>query len=174
MPQLFSDISPIYPTGAQGIIIPGIGGPSGPIFELQTGATDYLRISEILVSLTNTSSNAALIQTTLGVGVPAARGTGNARASVPLSTKEDAGNTNSSPGVVVYTGWTTQPTAPTNYLRRISSSSANNAGQSTFMRFRFGRGLGVPPSSSLVLWLISTSIAAGSFIGFVPVIMVDG
>lgn len=49
--------------------------------------------------------------------------------------------------------WGTQPTVPTNFFRRLSCPATAGAGA----LLTFPRGLGIPASTTLVVWIIATA-----------------
>jgi hypothetical protein len=131
----------------------------GPIFEIQTGPTDSARVNEIVLRPFPNASAAS--QMSVGFGLPAAKGVGTLGYAL---TVENTFNTNTAPGVLIYTQWTTMPTVPTNFLRRVSNGSAVGAATGSQPLFcRFPRGLILAKSTSLVAWMISTAltVAAG-------------
>lgn len=92
--------------------------------------------------------------TSWGFGRPAANGA-TPTSPVAFLTESD----NASAGAAVTTAclaWTTQPTAPTNFLRRISTPASVGAG----VIWTFPMGLGMPVSSNLVVWNITASVAS--------------
>jgi hypothetical protein len=131
----------------------------GPLFELQTGPTDYLVLTDLAISAqVNPAATAALW---LGLGTPAARGVG----VYPVTAvQEDQSRTDSATGTQLLTTWSTLPTVPSGYLRRRTMSLVTG-GQNPPDIWRIssgGGGIKILPSSSLVLWLISNAYAAGA------------
>ncbi len=138
----------------------------GPLFELQTGPTDYLVLLELQVWA---QANAAATQlVALGLGIPAARGVG----VLPAAPQpEDGGTLNTAAGTQLYTAWSTLPTIPANFLRRRSMSLVTAAqGVPDFWRFR--SGLKILPSSSFVFWLITSGYTVGIGQGQIDVTLI--
>jgi len=112
-----------------------------PSHTLVTAATDRGAILEYGVFLAGAGA------TTLGLGRPAAAGVG-ATASILLQA-EDPGNPAATINSVLE--WTTSdPTAPTNFLRRIGLPATIAVG----VIWTFPRGLIIPIGSNFVLWNI--------------------
>jgi hypothetical protein len=117
--------------------------------EIQASATDYPRIKEISGAFLNAGTAAV----TLGVGIPAAVGvikTSSSFSVIPYIPASDP-----SCSVIIGTDWTTQPTAPTAFFKRMSVNNTT----STFIQFDFvfKTGIVIAPNSSLVLWVISST-----------------
>lgn len=117
--------------------------------EIQASATDYARIKEISGAFLNVGTAAV----TIGVGVPAAVGVIKSSSSfsfLPYNLQSDPACS-----VIVGTDWTTKPTAPTKFYKRISLNNTT----STFLQFDFifRSGIVILPTSSLVLWVISST-----------------
>lgn len=112
---------------------------------LIASATDRLRALEIgLMMVTGTS-------TTLGFGRPAAVGiTPTAPTTVLAENDADPVGTGK-----IALAWTTQPTAPTNFLRRFRPTSAIGSGYI----LSFPKGISVPVSGNLAIW---NSIGGGT------------
>ncbi len=136
--------------------ISGISNFAGPLamWELQTGPTDYLNVMSVEGLMT--SSNSGVSTQTVGLGIPAARGVG---INSNIFVKENPYITDALPGCTLYSQWSIQPTASTNYLRRVSLNIQSNAatGLRIPILFNFPNGLKLAPSSSLVLWMIATN-----------------
>jgi hypothetical protein len=141
----------------------------GPLLEIQTNPTDFARILEISFSVpaNPTTGNAV----TIGVGVPAALGT-MLRVANPIIENTFIADTT---GVTIGVDWSIPPTIPTNFLRRWTSGMGGTATAGFEpVKFRFPRGLVMPPSSSIVVWAIA--IAAGAAANgcvFDPVVVLD-
>ena len=87
----------------------------------------------------------------IGLGRPAAQGI------TPVNVTFLAEDFNAPAGnTVASLSWGTSPTAPTNFFRRWNSPATVGAG----IVWTFPRGLIVPVSASLVLWNITTNVAA--------------
>lgn len=93
-------------------------------------------------------SNAALTAN-IGLGKAAAQGTGG---TASLGISANGGIATSAGGV--YMAWTTAPTAPTQFFRRVGLPAA--IGNGIIWSF-LGDGLLCSASTSLVLWNIATS-----------------
>lgn len=93
--------------------------------------------------------------TTIGIGIPAAAGI------VPTDERLVQAEHLGPPSMLnIASDWSTPPTAPTNFYRRVSMlGAASNAGQALF---KFPNGLKIAPSSTFVVWCI-TSAAKGNF-----------
>lgn len=136
---------------------------AGPLLEIQTGPTDFCGILELSFSLTG-ANNGGQVAYVAGVGVPAAKGIGTVAGSFALENTE---LTDSLPGTVVYTQWSRAPTAPTTFLRRMTTnnaqaSSTTRGPRSPEFRVKFPQGLKMQPSTSMVLWAISFTQVAGA------------
>ena len=121
---------------------------STPLVELQSSPTDYLRVVDVFGSVIGESSQTFV----LGLGVPASRGV--LRKTSPVFVPADV---NSVPSQSVFgTEWTTQPTIPTKFFRRLTRASGGNTSQMMqLFSFFLANGFMMPPSTSFVLWLIS-------------------
>ena len=117
-----------------------------PSHTLVTAATDRGAILEYGVFLAGAGA------TTLGLGRPAAAGS-TPSASILLQA-EDPGNPAATINSVLE--WTTDPTAPTNFFRRIGLPATIGVG----VIWTFPRGLIIPISSNFVLWNI-TAVTTG-------------
>lgn len=136
----------------------GAGGPY-PVWELQTSATDSLRISSIDLNIDpmRTASSATL-SGVLAVGFSSSPGIGWSSGSF---LNEDGGATGQMPAAKVLTSWSTWPAAPASYLRRVNfltpaAVSALILGNPA-AAFNFKRGLVIPPSTSLSVWFIQAT-----------------
>jgi hypothetical protein len=128
----------------------------GPLFEIHSSATDSAVITEIGINIIMVASGASL-----GVGVPVAAGVGGI--PLPLSSAAHSPNQPTS-ALNIFNTWSgAQPTAPTNYFRRINVFA--NAFPATLV-FRFPRGLKLAPASSLVLYQITNNFNQTEFIDF--------
>lgn len=126
---------------------------SSPVLELQTGPTDFLCLLEISASVTFGLQQTAAYD--VGLGVPAARGVGFNPSPFAVENSE---LTDALPGCQLYTQWTKAPTAPANYLRRMVTNPWNGGSvMRKVLNFRFPQGLKIGPSSSLVLFLLSST-----------------
>jgi hypothetical protein len=116
--------------------------------ELRAAATDAIYVYEIGVSLT------AATASSIGLGRPANSGSvaGGTQTLGQANNQDDP----VAVGGVVTTGWTTAPTAPTVFLRRIGLPAAIGNG----VIWTWPRGLRVKQGTSLVLWNITASSIA--------------
>ncbi len=95
-------------------------------------------------------SNAAATAGQFGLGRPAATGI------TPTSPQTfiDESDGNGATGVcTAAVAWGTGPTVPANFFRRVSVTNVIGAG----VIWTFPRGLGLPVSKSIVIWVIGTS-----------------
>jgi hypothetical protein len=139
-----------YCAGPQPVLLT-VAGSSFPLLEIQTSATDFLRILAITCFLAdglNTSN-----PNSFGFGTPAAAGVGIGGTRLMIA--EDTGDTSISPSMSLFTAWSKPPTAPTNFVRRaiLTTNFATNAFLG--LTFRFARGFFLPPNSSAVVWTAS-------------------
>lgn len=163
------ELAPFYPSPVYGPApeVAVQSSTAGPLCEIQTGPTDYLLIVGLWFSFNPRIGTVGTL-INIGFGQPAARGIGIFGTS-PINA--DGGNTNSSSGVKVYSQWTRQPTAPANFLRRMTYNSPVSA--AVKIPFRFPRGVKLQPSSSWVLWMLAgTGLASNTFMGLD--LMLDG
>lgn len=117
-------------------------------WEIRTTATDRPRLMELGITL-----NAATASV-FGLGRPAAIGITPTTPQTFLA--EDPGDAAAT--VTAAVAWGTAPTSPTgpNYFRRISLPATIGAG----VIWTFPKGLLIPVSSSLVLYLLTTGSVA--------------
>lgn len=87
---------------------------------------------------------AVATQPFFGLGRPAAIGVTPTTQDLVLNDDPP----DATPGIHIVTAWTTPPTAPTNFFRRISPLNIKG-GQFTWT---FLKGLVIPAAGSLVLW----------------------
>lgn len=126
--------------------------PSAPIAELIASATDNLRV--IAVNFSFQGNGATGDNMTIGLGVPAATGVPY-RSWTPQPTDPSIALSNSA---VIATLWTTPPTTPTNFLRRINFSTQTLSGGNGVILERklvLPRGFMIAASKSLVAWCIT-------------------
>lgn len=116
--------------------------------ELRAAATDTIYVYEIGVSLT------AATASSIGIGRPANNGSvaGGTLTLGQGNSQDDA----AAVGGVITTGWTTAPTAPTVFLRRVGLPAAIGNG----VIWTWPRGLRVKQGTSLVVWNITASSIA--------------
>jgi hypothetical protein len=133
----------------------GVNGGAGTIAvaqaELRAISTDSIWVKEIGLFL-----NAATASS-IGLGRPANSGS-VAGGTLVLGQATNGGV--AAVGGVVTTGWTTAPTAPTIFLRRIGLPAA--IGNGIIWTFQ-GDGLLVPGGGSLVIWNIAASSIASLY-----------
>jgi hypothetical protein len=116
--------------------------------ELRAASTDAIYVYEVGVSLT------AATASSIGLGRPANSGSvAGGTLAVGLGNDQDVA---AAVGGIVTTGWTTAPTAPTNFFRRIGLPAAIGNG----VIWTWPRGLRVKQGTSLVLWNITASSIA--------------
>ncbi|SRR6266704_1843654 len=117
--------------------------------EIQASATDYPRIKEISGAFLNVGAGA----TVLGVGRSTAPGVIKPTAQYPLVPYYSAQDP--ACGVIVGVDWSVLPTVPANFFKRMSLNSTT----STLIQFDFvfRSGIVILPSTSLVLWVISST-----------------
>ena len=116
---------------------------AAPIVEIRTTATDRVKILEIGIFLV--SATAAIF----GIGRPAAIGTTITTSITMLA--EDSGDPVGT-GTLA-TAWTTRPTVPANFFRRVALPATIGAG----VILTFPKGLIVAISNSVVIWNITTA-----------------
>lgn len=122
--------------------------------ELRAAATDTIYVYEIGVSLT------AATASSIGIGRPANNGSvaGGTLTLGQGNSQDDA----AAVGGVITTGWTTAPTAPTVFLRRVGLPAAIGNG----VIWTWPRGLRVKQGTSLVVWNITASSIANIHLVF--------
>ena len=113
--------------------------------EFHTGSTKRCKLMEMswIVQGTGTAQS-------IGLGRPAAQTTTPTNVAFQPDDPNDLSLTN---GAVA---WTTSATVPTQYHRRWSCAATTGVG----VTWTFPRGLGVNASSTLVVWNITTTVAA--------------
>ncbi len=131
-----------------------LGGNSGPIWELQTGPTDWLVLLGMIFNFEANTGGGSTV--TFGLGKPAAPGVGTSTQTFVIENNE---LTDVLPGSKLLTTWSTMPTVPANFMRRINvnnlATSVVGNGRIPYINWRFPNGLKIIPNSSLVLWGIS-------------------
>jgi hypothetical protein len=120
-------------------------------WEIRTSANVRARIMEIGIFLN--AATASIV----GLGRPAAIGL------TPTSPvdflPEDPADTTVSGAVQSALAWSTGPTVPTNFLRRIGLPATIGTG----IIWTFPRGLVIPVSSSIVLWNLALNSAFNAY-----------
>lgn len=119
-------------------------------WELRTTTTDRIAILEIGIFL------AAGTASTFGLGRPQAIGL------TPITTTAGQAEDPANPAGtgVVATAWTTAPTVPLIFHRRISLPATVGTG----IIWTFPRGLFVPISSSIILWNLATNGVTDAYV----------
>ena len=118
--------------------------------EIRTAATDRARLMEIGIFL------AAATASTFAIGRPAAIGiTPTSPVTVLPEEPGDPAGT-----VQTALAWATGPTAPVQFLRRISLPATIGTG----VIWTFPKGLVIPVSSSLVVWNVTATGVADIYI----------
>jgi hypothetical protein len=133
-------------------IVGGSGTSGVAQCEFRAGSTDSAWIREIGVFL-----NAATAST-IGLGRPANDGS-VAGGTVTLGQTENGAI--AAVGGIVTTGWSTSPTAPTNFLRRMGLPAA--IGNGIIWTWPNGDGLFVAAGRSLVIWNLATNSVASIY-----------
>ena len=113
-------------------------------WEVRSASTNKPKIMELGIS------QVTAVAGTYGIGRPAAIGV------TPTSpvTFLDEGDGNGAAGLsTCAVAWTTGPTVPTNFFRRVTCPATIGAG----VIWTFPLGLGLPISSSVVVWIIATA-----------------
>lgn len=116
-------------------------------WSLISAATNKPKIMEIGLSQ-NTGT-----ATSWGLGRPSSSGV---TPTSPVNFLDEADGGGPTALTTACLAWTTQPGAPTNFLRRISTPATVGAG----VIWTFPRGLGLPISQNLVVWNITASVAS--------------
>ncbi len=123
-----------------------------PAWEIRTGSTPgRAKLLEIGVFL------AAATASTIGFGRPAAIGV---TPTSPVDFLQEDPNDVLASGVIQSAlAWGTPPTAPTNFLRRISLPGTIGTG----VIWTFPKGLVIPVSNSVVLWNLATNAVVDAY-----------
>jgi len=128
-----------------------------PLLEIQTGPTDFFALLELAIGQVYNSNNSTTGSLVVGIGIPAARGVGINGAALGIENSE---LTDALPQINCFTAWSKAPTAPTNYMRRMTiSPSTASSPLCCGEVFRFPKGIKIGPSSSLVLFQISAAFS---------------
>ncbi len=114
-------------------------------WELRTSATDKARVLEIGFVLNVATA------VSIGLGRPQAQGATPVNVLFQAEDFSDPAST-----VNASLSWATSPTVPLQFFRRTSLPATVGAG----IVWTFPRGLIVPVSASLVIWNITTNVAA--------------
>lgn len=112
-----------------------------------SASTNKPKIMEVGISQnTGTAS-------TWGLGRPAANGT---TPTSPVNFLDEADGGGPAGLTTACLAWTAQPTAPTQFLRRVSTPATVGAG----IIWTFPRGLAMPISGNIVVWNITATVAS--------------
>lgn len=115
-----------------------------PAWEVRSASTNKPAIMEL-----GFSQNAATAGV-FGVGRPAAIGI---TPTTPVTFLDESDGNGATGLTTCAVAWATPPTVPANFFRRISCPATVGAG----VIWTFPRGLGLPTSNSIVLWVIATA-----------------
>lgn len=113
-------------------------------WEVRSTSTNKPKLMEIGIS-----QNAATAGV-YGIGRPGAIGVTPTSPQTFLDEQDGGGPAGNTTAAVA---WGTPPTVPTNFFRRISCPATAGAGAI----FTFPRGLGLPVSNSIIIWIIATA-----------------
>ena len=122
-----------------------------PAWEVRMGATDRGAILEMGVFL------AAATASTYGIGRPAVNGAGGTTPVTFLA--EDPGDP-AGTMTSILAGWSTTPTAPANFFRRIGLPATIATG----VIWTFPRGLKIAISTSFVLWNLAANGVVDAYV----------
>lgn len=111
-------------------------------WEIRSTAANKPRVMEIGISQNAATAGA------YGLGRPGAIGVTPTSPQTFLDEQDGNGPTGNTTCAVA---WTTGPTVPANFLRRVSCPATIGAG----VIWTFPRGLGIPVSNSIVVWIIA-------------------
>ena len=126
---------------AQRTIVTAAGGAT---WEVIAASTNKPKIMEIGLS------QVTGVAGTYGLGRPAATGVTPTSPQAVLDEADGGGPTGLTTAAVA---WGTAPTVPANFFRRITCSATIGAG----VIWTFPRGLTLPISKSIVIWVIATA-----------------
>ncbi|MGZ4849801.1 MAG: hypothetical protein ACXV2C_00245 [Candidatus Bathyarchaeia archaeon] len=118
-----------------------------PLFEIQPSATDYPLITEIEIYCLNVSAD------TVSIGIGTSSTVGVLKATSIIPAQYIPANFPSTT-LTIGTEWSTLPGVPTKYYRRGIIATATNL---TKLDFVFSSGLKLVPTTSLSVWLTSSS-----------------
>lgn len=116
----------------------------GATWEIRTTSSNKPKIMELGIS------QVTAVAGVFGIGRPAVIGV------TPTSPQTflDESDGNAPVGLTTScVAWATPPTVPANFFRRVACPASIGAG----ILFTFPRGLGIPISSSIVVWVIATA-----------------
>lgn len=113
-------------------------------WEIRSASTSKPRILEIGIS------QVTAVAGVFGLGRPQALGVTPTSPQTVLDESDGAGPVGLTTAAVA---WGTGPTVPVNFLRRVACPATIGAG----MIWTFPRGLALPVSGSIVLWVIATA-----------------
>ena len=112
-----------------------------------SSATNKPKVMELGISQ-NTGT-----ATSWGLGRPSSAGV---TPTTPVNFLDEQDGAAPTANTTACLAWTTQPGAPANFLRRVSTPATIGAG----IIWTFPRGLAIPISSNLVVWNITASVAS--------------
>ena len=124
--------------------------PASPMLQIVAPATGRPRVMEIVVNFISSQSSTI----TFGLGRPATQGTPATGRSQVLKPE---GPADADSLVTLVNEWAVPPTAPTNFFRRYTF---RQLAAQCYTEMQFERGLLIPVSSSLILWVISVTATA--------------
>ena len=131
------------------LVCPQSPGPNIPLCELTAGPFDEPRL--MYLELYNWSATVM----SLGLGTPQAVGV--SPVFITSLVMGDSGDTSKlPPNVGIAVDWATPPSVPSSYIRRATLESTATGVQS--LRWVFPRGIRMLNASSLVLWLIASTV----------------
>ncbi len=113
-------------------------------WEIRTTSANKPKAMEIGIS-----QNAATAGV-YGLGRPAAIGV---TPTTPVTFLDEADGGGPAGNTTAAVAWGTGPTVPTNFFRRLTCPATIGAG----VIWTFPRGLGIPVSASIIIWIIATA-----------------
>jgi hypothetical protein len=118
---------------------------AGAGLEIRANANRIARLHELEIVL------AAATASTFGIGRPANSGSvaGGTTNAPPASDTDDV---TAYGGALILSGWTTAPTAPTSFFRRVNLPATLGAAYLWVPKRNVNRPVEIPAGGSLVLW----------------------
>ena len=113
-------------------------------WEVRSTSTNKPKVMELGISQNAATAGA------YGIGRPAAIGL---TPTTPQTFVDEGDGNGPAAQTTAAVAWGTGPTVPANFNRRLSCAATIGVGAI----FTFPRGLGIPTSSSIVLWIIATA-----------------
>lgn len=113
-------------------------------WEVRSTSTNKPKVMELGISQNAATAGA------YGIGRPAAIGL---TPTTPQTFVDEGDGNAPAAQTTAAVAWGTGPTVPANFNRRLSCAATIGVGAI----FTFPRGLGIPTSSSIVLWIIATA-----------------